>query len=339
MRYSENKIYVIAEMSANHNGDYQKAVEIIHAAKEAGADAIKVQTYTPDTITLNCRNDYFRVKGGMIWDGQYLCDLYAQAMTPWEWQPKLKELADKIGLDFFSTPFDDSAVDFLEEMNVGLYKIASFELVDIPLLEKVASTRKPVIMSTGMGTLAEIDKAVRALRENGSSEISLLRCVSSYPAKAENMNLRTIPHLGKSFNCRVGLSDHSMDLSVPISAVALGATIIEKHFCLSRDDKGPDSAFSLEPLEFKLLCDNIRITEKSLGVVTYDLSESEIPSRNGRKSLWVSEDISAGSTFSDKNIKCVRPGYGLPPEYLRVVLGRIARRDYVKGTPLTWDMI
>lgn len=332
-------VYVIAEMSANHNGDYQRAVDIIHAAKEAGADALKVQTYTADTMTLDCDNEYFEIKGGTLWDGKTLHKLYQEAMTPWEWQPKLKEVADSIGLDFFSTPFDSTAVDFLEQMDVALYKIASFELIDIPLLRKVASTGKPVIMSTGMASLGEIDEAVRTLRECGCPEVSLLKCTSSYPAVAEQMNLRTISHLRETFSCRVGLSDHSMDIAVPVVAVALGASIIEKHFCLSRDDKGADSEFSLEPDEFAQMVDAVRVASKALGGISYELTEKEKASAAFRKSLWVAKEVRAGEEFTEENIRCVRPAGGLAPRYLSEVLGKKARVDLAAGTPLSWDVM
>ncbi|MCZ6603190.1 MAG: pseudaminic acid synthase, partial [Planctomycetota bacterium] len=267
--------YLVAEMSANHNQDFDEAVRIVRAAKEAGADAVKLQTYTPDTLTIPCDNEYFRIGKGTIWEGKNLYQLYGEAYTPWEWQPKLKELADELGLDLFSSPFDHTAVDFLEKMDVTAYKVASFEIVDIPLLRKIASTGKPVIMSTGMATLAEIEEAVRTLRDAGAPGMALLKCTSAYPAPPEEMHLKTIPHLSETFDCPAGLSDHTLGTTVPIAAVALGACIVEKHFTLSREIPGPDSAFSLEPEEFRAMVDAIRTVEKALGEVRYQPTERE----------------------------------------------------------------
>ena len=331
-------VYIIAEMSANHNQDFEQAVKIIHAAKEAGADAIKVQTYTPDTITLDCDNDYFRIKG-TIWEGRNLYDLYREAYTPWEWQPKLKQTADKLGLDFFSTPFDHTAVDFLEEMDVLAYKVASLELVDLPLLRKIAKTGKPMFMSTGMATLAEIDEAVQAIRNAGGKQIALLKCTSAYPALPEESNLLTIPHMTQAFDVPVGLSDHTLGIAVPVTAVALGARIIEKHFTLSRDISGPDSAFSLEPHEFKGMVDAIRTAEKAIGQISYEITEKQKESRVFRRSLFVVENIKKGEEFTEKNIRSIRPGDGLAPKYIEEILGKKATSDIEKGTPLSWDLI
>jgi pseudaminic acid synthase len=330
----KNKTYIIAEMSANHNGDLQRAINIIHAAKESGADAIKLQTYTADTLTTDCDNEFFKIKGGTLWDGRSLYELYKEAYTPWEWHQQLKKIADEVEIDFFSTPFDSTAVDFLEDMEIKLYKVASFELIDIPLLEKIASTQKPVIMSTGMATLAEIDEAVRTLRNNGCPEVALLKCVSSYPANPEDMNLRTIPHLAKAFNCITGVSDHSMELAVPVVAVTLGAKIIEKHFTLSRKDKGPDSEFSLEPHEFRLMVDAVRTAEKALGTVSYELTASEHKSKVFRRSLFVVKAIKQGELFTNENVRSIRPGYGLHPRYSKEIIGTHASRDIQQGTPL-----
>ncbi len=331
--------YVVAEMSANHGGDFDRAVEIVHAAKDAGADAIKLQTYTPDTMTIDCDDDHFRIGKGSIWEGRGLYELYAEAMTPWEWQPKLKEIADEIGIDLFSTPFDATAVDFLEEMGVPAYKVASFELVDIPLLRKIAATGKPVIMSTGMATLAEIDEAVRTLREAGAKEIALLKCTSAYPAAPEEMNLRTIPDLAEQFGVPVGLSDHTLGMAVPVAAVALGACVVEKHFALSRADGGPDSAFSTEPEEFRAMVDAVRTTEKALGRVSYDLSERGKASRVFRRSLFVVKDMKAGDEFTTDNVRSIRPGHGLLPKHLDDVLGRRAAKALKTGMPLSWDVV
>jgi len=331
-------VYVVAEMSANHNQSFEQAVEIAEAAKRAGADAVKLQTYTPDTLTIDCDNEYFRIKG-TAWDGRNLYDLYGEAYTPWEWQPKLKEAANRLGLDLFSSPFDDSAVDFLEKMGVPAYKIASFELVDTALLRKVAATGKPVILSTGMATFAEIEEAVHTLREGGCTQLALLKCNSGYPAPPEEMNLRTIPHLAEAFHVPVGLSDHTLGIAVPVAAVALGACIVEKHFTLSRATPGPDSAFSLEPLEFKAMVDAVRVAEKALGEVRYEATEHEEASRAFRRSLFVVEDTKAGDIFTEKNVRSIRPGNGLAPKHLHEVLGRRAARDIARGTPLTWSEV
>jgi pseudaminic acid synthase len=331
--------YIIAEMSANHNQDFKSAVALVHAAKEAGADAIKLQTYTPDTITIPCSSEYFQIGKGTIWQGKNLHGLYGEAYTPWDWQPKLKQTANDLGLDCFSTPFDFTAVDFLEKMDVPAHKIASFEIVDLALIRRVASTGKPVIMSTGMASLAEIDEAVRAFRTAGGTQLALLKCTSAYPSPAADMNLRTICHLSESFHVPAGLSDHTLGISVPIAAVALGACILEKHFTLSRATPGPDSAFSLEPAEFKAMVDAVRTTEQALGTVSYDLLENEKASRVFRRSLFVVADMIPGEVFSDKNVRSIRPGHGLPPKYLDVVLGRKAAVSITRGTPLDWPLI
>lgn len=330
--------YIIAEMSANHNQDFDQAVKILEAAKKAGADAIKLQTYTPDTLTIDSDNECFKIKG-TIWEGKNLYELYGEAYTPWEWQPKLKEVANGLGLDFFSTPFDPTAVDFLENMGVPAYKVASFELVDLPLLRKIAKTGKPIIMSTGMANLAEIDEAVRTIRKAGGNQLALLKCTSAYPASAEEMNLRTIPHLSQAFGLPTGLSDHTLDIAVAVAAVALGACIVEKHFTLSRDIPGPDSAFSLKPDEFKAMVDAIRTAEKALGEIHYGVSEREVKSRVFRRSLFVVQDIKTGEPFTEKNVRSIRPGHGLPPKYLEDVLGRRAAKDIARGTPLAWGLI
>lgn len=332
-------IYIIAEMSANHDQDFDQAVRILHAAKEAGADAVKLQTYTPDTLTIPSDREYFRIGGGTLWDGRTLYDLYSEAYMPWEWQPKLKAIAEEIGIDLFSTAYDPSAVDFLEEMGVPVHKVASFENVDIPLIQKMARTGKPLIISTGMATLGEIEEAVQSARSAGATQIALLKCTSAYPAPPEEMNLRTIPHLAEAFHVPVGLSDHTLGIVVPIAAVALGACIIEKHFTLSRDIPGPDSAFSLEPHEFKAMVEAIRTAEKALGEVHYGVSEREAKSRVFRRSLFVVKDVKAGEAFTEENVRSIRPGYGLPPKCLRDVLRRRAVRDIRRGTPLTWNMV
>lgn len=333
-----NPVFVIAEMSANHNQDLAKAEAILRMVKDAGADAVKLQTYTPDTLTIDCDNEHFRIKG-TLWQGRLLYDLYGEAFTPWEWQPRLKAIADDLGLLLFSSPFDATAVDFLEGMGVPAYKVASFEIVDMPLLKKIASTRKPVIVSTGMASLSEIDEAVRALRDGGSGEIALLKCTSAYPAPYSEMNLRTIPHLGQIFGVPAGLSDHTLGIEVPVAAVALGACIVEKHVTLSRSDGGPDSAFSLEPQELKAMVMAIRSIEKALGGVNFELTSKERSSLVFRRSLFVVEDIAAGECFTEKNVRSIRPGTGLHTRYLDVVLGKHAERDIARGTPLSWDLV
>lgn len=337
-RKSNFQTLLIAELSANHNGSIDRAEQIIRAAADAGADAVKLQTYTADTLTIPCDNAYFRIKG-TLWEGRTLHDLYQEAHTPWEWTPRLMAFAKDLGMDCFSTPFDATAVDFLEKCGVSRYKIASFELVDIPLLKKVAATGKPVIMSTGMATLGEIDEAVRTLRDNGAGELTLLKCTSAYPALPEEANLRTIPHLAQAFGCKAGLSDHTMGSAVAVAAVALGATVIEKHFTLARADGGPDGSFSMEPHEFKQMVQDIRTVEKALGSVCYDLTEKQKESKIFRRSLFVVEDIAAGEPFTEQNVRSIRPGYGLPPKYLPLVLGRIAKYDLSKGTPLSLKYI
>jgi pseudaminic acid synthase len=332
-------VYVIAELSANHRQDFSQAVRLIEEAKQAGADAIKLQTYTADTITIRSDRDLFRVGGGTLWDGRTLHDLYSEAYTPWEWQPRLQQVAKDLGLDLFSTPFDSTAVDFLEEMDVPAYKVASFELVDIPLIQKIARTGKPMIMSTGMATVGEVDEAVVAARGVGAVEIALLKCTSAYPALPDEMNLRTIPELSRRFGAPAGLSDHTMGVAVPVAAVALGACIIEKHLTLSRSEPGPDSAFSLEPHEFKAMVEAVRIAEKALGKVHFGCSPKEASSRVFRRSLFVVKDVKRGELFSENNVRSIRPGHGLHTRHLPEVLGKHASRDIERGTPLQWDLV
>jgi pseudaminic acid synthase len=333
-----NPVYLVAEMSANHGGDFDRAVELLKAAKASGADAIKLQTYTPDTLTIDCDNEYFRIQK-TLWEGKSLYELYGEAYTPWEWQPHLKDIADELGLTLFSTPFDETAVDFLEEMGVPCYKVASFEIVDPPLLRRIARTGKPIIMSTGMATLSEIDEAVRTVRESGCEQLALLKCVSAYPAPPESMNLRTIGHLADAFGVSVGLSDHTLGLAVPVAAVSQGACIIEKHFTLDRSIPGPDSAFSAEPEEFKAMADAVRVAERALGEVRYGPRESEEAGRFFRRSLFVVKDMKAGDRFAKDNVRSIRPGHGLHTKYLENVMGRTAKRDIQRGSPLRWDLI
>ncbi len=332
-------VYVIAELSANHNQNFEQAVRIIHAAKESGADAVKLQTYTPDTITIRSDREYFRVNGGTPWDGRYLHDLYAEACMPWDWQPKLKKIANELRMDLLSSAFDSSAVGFLEQMNVPAHKIASFEIVDIPLIQKMACTGKPLIMSTGMASLEEIEEAVQSARMAGARQLLLLKCTSAYPASPDEMNLRSIPELASRFGVPVGLSDHTLGISIPVAAVALGASIIEKHLTLSRALKGPDSAFSLEPGEFKSMVDAVRTTEKALGQIQFGPSPHESRSKVFRRSIYVVQDVKCGDMFTAGNIRSIRPGHGLHTRHLQEVIGMRAARDIKRGTPLNWDLV
>jgi N-acetylneuraminate synthase len=330
-------VYVIAELSANHGHRFDQAVATVQAAKAAGADAIKLQTYTPETITMRSESRYFRVDGGTLWDGRSLYDLYREAYMPWEWQPELKKIANAAGLDFFSSAFDPTAVDFLETLEVPAHKVASFELVDIPLIKKMASTGKPLLISTGMATLEEISEAVQAARNAGATQIALLKCTSAYPATPEEMHLRTIPELSSSFGVAAGLSDHTLGIAVPVAAVALGACIIEKHLTLSRAAGGPDAAFSLQPEEFKAMVDAVRIAEKSLGEVKFGAGVRE--ATRFRRSLFVVEDVRCGDTFTPTNVRSIRPADGLHTRYLPDVLGQKAACDIERGTPLRWDLV
>lgn len=335
----DHPVFIVAELSGNHNQKFDTAMETIKAIKKSGADAVKFQTYTPDTITIDCDNEYFQIKQGTLWDGKTLYQLYREAYTPWEWQPKLKEIAEDLGLTCFSTPFDKTAVDFLENMNVPAYKVASFEITDIPLIEYIASKGKPIIISTGIATLHDIEEAVNACRRIDNNQIALLKCTSAYPTPLEDVNLRTIPDLAERFKMVVGLSDHALGISVPIAAVALGAKIIEKHFILDRKLGGPDAAFSLEPEEFKALVKAVREVEKALGEVSYELTEKVKKSREFARSLFVIKDIKAGELFTEENIKSIRPGYGLHPKYMKDIIGTKARKDIKKGTPLKRDLV
>ena len=330
--------YIISEMSANHSHSFEHAVGIVEAAKASGADAIKLQTYTPDTLTIDCDNECFRIQG-TAWEGRTLYDLYSEAYMPWEWQPKLKQVANKLGMDLFSSPFDDTAVDFLESMDVPAYKVASFEIIDTSLLWRIARTSKPVILSTGMATLAEIDEAVRTLHAAGCTQLALLKCTSAYPALPDEMNLRTIPHLMQAFDVPVGLSDHSLGIAVPVAAVALGACIVEKHFTLSRSDPSPDSAFSLEPHEFRAMVEAVRVAERAMGFVTYATTENETATRLLRRSLFAVADIQMGEPFTAENVRSIRPGCGLCPSLLEQICRHRAARDIKRGTPLDWRLI
>jgi len=335
----EQTAYIVAELSANHRQDFKEAVKLIKAAKEAGANAVKLQTYTPDTLTIQSDLPEFQINEGTPWVGKTLHELYTEAYMPWEWQPRLKEIANEIGLELFSTPYDKTAVDFLEEMDVPAYKVASFEIIDIPLIEYIASKDKPIIISTGMATLDEIDEAIQAAQRAGSSKVALLKCTSAYPAPPEEMNLRTIPHLAEEFGLPVGLSDHTLDIAVPVAAVALGACIIEKHFTITRSSRSPDIAFSLEPQEFKAMVEAVRTAEKALGEVLFEITKHETRSRVFRRSLFIVKDMEAGELFTEENIRSIRPGNGLHPRYLRGILGQRAAQAIKRGTPVSWELI
>ncbi len=331
--------YVIAELSANHGQDFEQALAIVRAAAGAGADAIKLQTYTADTLTIASDREDFRIGKGTIWEGRTLHDLYGEAFTPWDWQPRLKAEAEALGLHCFSSPFDPTAVEFLEGMNVPAYKIASFEIVDLPLIRRAAATGKPLIISTGMASREEIGEAMQAARASGATQLALLKCTSAYPAREETMNLRTIPDLARSFEVTVGLSDHTLGIAVPVAAVALGACIIEKHLTLSRATPGPDSAFSLEPHEFKQMVAAVRSAWAALGTVSYDPTPDEAATRVFRRSLYAVQDIPAGDIFTAENVRSIRPGYGLPPKHLDAILGATAASDIGRGEPLSWALV
>lgn len=337
LTFSDDRAFIIAELSANHQKDLKKAVQSLRAAKEAGVDAVKIQTYTPDTMTIDVDNEYFQIQHPE-WGGQTLYSLYEKAYTPWDWYEALKKEADKQDVILFSTAFDKSAVDFLEDMNCPIHKISSFEMVDIPLIEYAAKTKKPLIISTGMASLEEVQEAVNAARKAGAGDITLLKCVSSYPARPENMNLRSIQTLKETFNCRVGLSDHTLGIAASIAAVSLGATVIEKHFTLTRAMKTPDSFFSLEPQEWKEMVDNIRIVEKALGTSIFGSTEDEGASKVFRRSLFAVKDVTEGELITKENVRSIRPGYGLAPKYYNEILGKKAGEFIKKGTPLERSM-
>lgn len=330
--------YVIAELSGNHNGDIKRAYALIDAAKAAGADAVKLQTYTADTITLDHDSPDFLIKGGP-WNGRRLYDLYGEAHTPWEWHQSLFDYARESGIACFSSPFDETAIDFLESLNAPAYKIASFELVDTPLIRKAAKTGKPLIMSTGMATVEEVDEAVAAAKSAGAAGIVLLHCISAYPAPAEEANLARIRMLQERYDLPIGLSDHTMGSEVAIAAVALGAAVVEKHITLARADGGPDAGFSLEPAEFKTLVDGVRIAQRALGHREYGRTQSEAPNLAFRRSLYVVRDIAAGEVFTREHVRSIRPGYGLAPKHLDDVIGKKAASAISRGTALQWELI
>lgn len=335
-----HKPYLIAEISGNHNQSIDRALEIIKASKEAGADAVKLQTYTADTMTLNLdKNEFFVSDKENIWKGQSLYQLYEKAHTPWEWHSKIFEYCKQVGITCFSTPFDDTAVDFLEELGVPCYKIASFENTDIPLLQKIAKTKKPIIMSTGMATFRELAISLDVLEEAGCKDLVLLKCTSSYPSVERDANMLTIPHLRNSFGVNVGLSDHSLGIAIPLVATSLGATVIEKHVTMDRHDGGVDSSFSLTPSEFAQLVKETSNAFDALGKVNYGCSEKEKKSVVYRRSIYVSQNIKKGEVLTKNNIKIIRPAYGLKPEFFEIVLGRTAKTDLEIGTPLSWDLL
>jgi N-acetylneuraminate synthase len=337
---SNSEPFVIAEMSGNHNQSLAHAIEIVDAAARCGAHALKIQTYTPDTMTLDLDEGEFHIADpNSLWAGQSLYKLYGEAYTPWEWHKSIFDRAHELGIIAFSTPFDDTAVDLLENLDVPCYKIASFENTDLPLIRRVAATGKPLIISTGMASIAELDETVRTAREYGCRDLILLKCTSTYPANASDTNILTIPHMRELFGCEVGLSDHTMGIGVAIASVALGATVIEKHFTISRADGGVDSAFSMEPSEMKQLVEESERAWRALGAVSYGASEAEKKSLVYRRSLYISEDIKAGEELTLNNVRVIRPGLGLPTKYFDVVLGKKLNRNVKRGTPINWDLI
>ncbi|BDD92214.1 pseudaminic acid synthase [Pandoraea sp. NE5] len=336
----EHEPFIIAEMSGNHNQSLDRALEIVDAAASSGAHALKIQTYTADTMTLDIRErEFFISDPKSLWHGKSLYELYHEAHTPWEWHMAIFERARSHGMIPFSTPFDDTAVDFLEKLDVALYKIASFENTDIPLIQKVARTGKPMIISIGMATVAELDLSVRAAREAGCRDLILLKCTSTYPATPENTNIRTIPHMRDLFDCEVGLSDHTMGVGVSVASVALGATVIEKHFTLDRADGGVDSTFSLEPHELASLVVETKRAWQGLGKVAYGPTAAEKKSLVFRRSLYITRDLRAGETLDGTSVRAIRPGFGLAPRHLHDILGRTVKQDIPRGTPLSWDLL
>lgn len=331
--------FIIAEMSGNHNQSLERAIEIVEAAARAGVHALKLQTYTADTMTLDIKEGAFFIEDPQsLWVGKNLHSLYKQAYTPWEWHKPIFDRCKELGITCFSTPFDETAVDFLEDLNVPMYKIASFENNDLPLIRKVASTGKPMIISTGMASIAELDELVTTAREGGCKELVLLKCTSTYPASPENTNLLTIPHMKDLFKCEVGLSDHTLGIGVAVASVALGATVIEKHFTLSRADGGVDSAFSMEPAEMSMLVEETRRAALALGEIKYGPTEKEKASMKFRRSIYISQDIKQGEVISEKNIRVIRPGYGLKPKHFDALLGKRVKQDVKMGTPVSWDL-
>jgi pseudaminic acid synthase len=333
------KCFIIAELSANHGGKLEIALETVRAAKRAGADAIKLQTYTADTITLDSKKEYFKINQGTHWDGQYLYDLYKDAFLPWEWHKPIFALAKKEGLVCFSSPFDFTAVDFLVKLNCPIYKIASFEITDIPLIEYVASKGKPIIISTGIAEIQDIELAISACKSQGNNDITILKCTSAYPSDPADANLKTIADIQKRFNVKVGLSDHTMGIEAPMIAVAMGAQVIEKHFILDKSIGGADAHFSLDEKEFKQMIDAVRLTEKMMGKIDYEMTEKKQKSRQFSRSLFITKNVNIGETISKDNVRSIRPGFGLHPKELPSIIGKKFSQNQEKGTPLSWDMI
>ncbi|MGV8124344.1 MAG: pseudaminic acid synthase [Candidatus Xenobiia bacterium LiM19] len=336
---NNNNVFIVAELSANHLHQIDLAIKTIHEIKKAGADAVKIQTYTPDTLTIDCENDCFKATKGTLWEGKTLYELYKEAYTPWDWHEKLKKEAESLDLVFFSTPFDKSAVDFLENLGISIYKIASCEITDIHLIRYIASKQKPVIISTGIATLTDIEEAVTTCKNVGNYDLALLKCTSSYPTPYEEVNLKTIPHLAATFDITTGISDHTLGIGVPIAAAALGAKIIEKHFIIDRNLGGPDAAFSLEPHEFGQMVTSVREVEKALGSITYNLSEMMKKGRQFARSLFVVEDMRCGDIFNTSNVRSIRPANGLHPRFLNDIIGRRASQNIQRGTPLSWSLV
>jgi len=327
----KDKVFIIAELSANHNGSKEVALETVRAAKRAGADAIKLQTYTADTITLNVKNDDFKIRQGTLWDGKYLYDLYQEAYTPWGWHQEIFDLANELGLVCFSSPFDKTAVDFLEELGNPIYKIASFEITDIPLIKYAASKGKPMIISTGVAELEDIELALKTCYLEGNMDVTLLKCTSSYPAPIKEANILMIKEMAERFRVNTGLSDHTLGITVPIVATCFGAKVIEKHFILNKEIGGPDAAFSLDETEFTQMVQSVREAEKSIGKISYELTEKQVAGKAFSKSLYIAEDIKEGELFTEKNIKSVRPGFGMHPKYYSKIIGKEAKKNFKKG--------
>ena len=339
MKENKKKVFIIAELSANHNGSLETALETVRAAKRAGADAIKLQTYTAKTMTIDCKNELFMIKQDTAWGGEYLFDLYERAYTPWDWHHQIYKLAEEEGLVCFSSPFDKSAVDFLEKLNSPIYKIASFEITDIPLIEYAASKGKPMIISTGIADVSDIELAIETCKKAGNNDITILKCTSAYPALLEDANLKTIPDIIKQFGVKTGLSDHTLGTEAPAIAVALGATVIEKHFIIDKSIGGADAHFSLDETEFKKMVDAIRLTEKIIGKVDYEMTEKKMKSRQFSRSLFVVKDVNIGDKLTNENVRSIRPGFGMHPKHLSEVLGKKFTKDVKKGTPLSLKLI
>lgn len=336
---NESPVYIVAEMSGNHNMDFERAKEIIYRSKCAGADAVKIQTYTADTITLDCDNEFFKIKHGTLWDGETLYSLYQKAYTPWEWQAELFKYAHEVGIELFSSPFDKSAVDFLEKIGVKAYKVASFEINDIPLLQRIARTGKPIIIATGIAELADIELAINTCKKEGNNKIILLKCTSAYPTPYDEVNINMLKTLRQTFGCIVGVSDHTFGSVVPILSVGMGGKMIEKHVTLKRSDGGTDAEFSMEMCEFENMCKQVRIAEQAMGIERYYLTESQKMERHFSRSLFVTENIKSGDILTDDNIRSVRPGDGMHTKYFSQIIGKKVNRDIEKGTPMEWKYI